>query len=195
MLKPLTLSLSLAVALGATSVSMAGHTYASSQAPCAAPSGQCAMPSSQCGTTCAPTCAPKKKCNLFSGMGNMCSGLKKLCTPKPKCYTYTWVLKKKRVWGCHGGGNSCGQPACETCGVYPSGQAAPSGQSYVAPTGQTAYSAPVYGGSMAGGLIPTPAPAIATAPTGDEAPPAPEIPSAPTGPQSSLLFSTTPSGN
>ena len=191
MLKPLTLSLSLAVALGATSVSMAGHTYASSQAPCAAPSGQCAMPSSQCGTT----CAPKKKCNLFSGMGNMCSGLKKLCTPKPKCYTYTWVLKKKRVWGCHGGGNSCGQPACETCGVYPSGQAAPSGQSYVAPTGQTAYSAPVYGGSMAGGLIPTPAPAIATAPTGDEAPPAPEIPSAPTGPQSSLLFSTTPSGN
>ena len=189
MLKPLTLSLSLAFALGATSVSMAGHhgaTYASGQ--CAAPSGQCAMPSAQCGTT----CAPKKPCCLTT----LCNNLKRMCTPKPKCYTYTWVLKKKRVWGCHGGGNACGSPACETCGVYPSGQgyAAPSGQGYAAPAGQTAYSMPAYGTTAAGGLTPAPAPAIATAPAGDEAPPAPEVPSA-TGPQSSLLFSTTPSGN
>jgi hypothetical protein len=128
-------------------------------------------------------------------MGNMCSGLKSLCTPKPKCYTYTWVLKKKRVWGCHGGGNACGAPSCETCGVYPSGQgyAAPSAQGYAAPSGQ-GYAAPTYGAGQTTAIAPAPAPAIATAPTGDEAPPAPEVPSA-TGPQSSLLFSTTPSGN
>jgi hypothetical protein len=195
MLKPLTLSLSLAVALFATSVSKAGHnnTYASGQ--CAAPSSQCAAPSAQCGEV----CAPKKKCCLTE----MCNRMKKACTPKPRCYTYTWVLKKKRVWGCHKGGNACGSPTCETCGVYPSGQgyAAPSGQGYAAPAGQmgysgAAYGAPAYGAgtaSLTPAPIGAPAPAIATVPTGDEAPPAPEVPS--TGPQSSLLFSTTPSGN
>ncbi|MDR3633618.1 MAG: hypothetical protein P4L84_07260 [Isosphaeraceae bacterium] len=182
MLKPLTLSLSLAVALGACSMSMAGghHTYASAQAPCAAPSAQCATP-------CGDVCAPKKKCALFTGFGDFCGGLKSLCTPKPKCYTYTWVLKKKRVWGCHSS-SPCGAPTCETCGVYPSGQG------YAAPSGQAAYAAPTYGAGQTASIIPTPAPAIATAPTGDEAPPAPELPSA-SGPQSSLLFSTTPSGN
>src|SRR5579872_5960907 len=142
MLKPLTMSLSLAVALGFSSLSMAGGICASSQCPSpqAAPSAQCA-PSA---------CAPKK-CNLFSGMGNLCGQLKSLCTPKPKCYTYTWVLKKKRVWGCHSG--TCGAPTCDTCGVYPSGQAAPSGQAM--PAAQ-AYGA----GQATASLIPTPAPTI-----------------------------------
>jgi len=189
MLKPLTLSLSLAVAFGACSVSMAGHgTFAS---------GQCPAPSAQCATPCNDVCAPKKKCALFTGFGDFCGGLKQLCTPKPKCYTYTWVLKKKRVWGCHSS-SPCGTPTCDTCGVYPSGQGyvAPSGQGYAAPSGQASYSVPTYGAGQAAGIIGAPAPAIATAPSGDEAPPAPEVPSAPaTGPQSSLLFSTTPSGN
>ena len=77
---------------------------------------------------CAPVCVEKKKCHMFSGLGNkMHCGFNSLCCklkPKPKCYTYEWCLKKKRVWGCHG---DCGQPSCDTCGIYPSGQGAPRG--------------------------------------------------------------------
>jgi hypothetical protein len=204
MLKPLTLSLSLAVALGACSVSMAG-LFASSQCP--SPQGPCASPQSSCLPS--PQCAPRKHWNFHF--------------PKP-CFTYEWVLRKKMVW-------SCGNSACNTC-VTPSSQCGPSsqilgsGQAYPTVyggtygTGQMIYGAgtgagagamttpPPAGGEMTG-------PATTTAPTGTEVPeppkvdtpvttPTPEPPgpagAAPTptppgpGPQSSLLFST-PSGN
>src|SRR5215471_20079379 len=105
MLKSLTLSLSLAVALGFSSVSMAGHGDGCSG--CALPSAQAApCPSAQGPiATCAPSCAPKK-CH-FEGLKCQLSGLhcrlKELCNPP---VTYEWVLKKKICWGHHGGG--CG---------------------------------------------------------------------------------------
>src|SRR5690242_14105184 len=123
MLKTLTFSLSLAVILGASSLSMAaGHhkTYASEQSAPVATS-QC-MPSAQsagCGDVCGPV--KKKHC------------LGDLFKHKPKEYTYEWVLKKKKVHkplfahknkGCGG----CGESTCNTCGVYPTSQSVPSGQ-------------------------------------------------------------------
>jgi hypothetical protein len=207
MLKPLTMSLGLAAALLLCGVSKAQGLFhhdvvPSAQCPAPCPSAQ------ECVQPCKPKChlfeglGHKMSCgfdNLSCGIKDMGCGFKDLCgklKPKPKCYTYEWVLKKKRVWGCHG---NCGSPACDTCAVYPSGQGAPSPQ--VAPSGQMGYAAPTYG---SGQLTAAPAPigTIATA-RGDEAPPAPEvgarIPTAPPAPPvpgatSGLLFST-PSGN
>lgn len=133
MLKPLTLSLGLAVALGMSSVGVAGHgfglghgheTYASAQG--VMPSEQGVYASEQgCYEPCGPV---KKHCGLFDGLKGMLH--------RPKCYTYEWVLKKKRVrhglglFG-HGGGcgDVCGDVGCGTCEtVYPSGQGMPSAQ-------------------------------------------------------------------
>src|SRR4051812_44825162 len=121
MLKPLTLSLSLAVALGACSVSMAGlfgGGGGSGCGTCGLASPQSVMPSSQC--------APSPQCNTGcgGGMPSLCGGKKLFsCFNKPKCYSYEWVLKKKRVWGCHK--NTC-STGCDTgCGgspIYPSSQ-------------------------------------------------------------------------
>jgi hypothetical protein len=198
MLKPLTLSLSLAVAFGACSLSMAGNhggIFASGQ--CETPSAQ-ALPSAQgCGNACAPA---KKRCNLFSGLH------------KPKCYTYEWVLKKRRVWGHHGGGN-----ACESCGtgVYPTGQvlgspqgAWGSGQAgwgsgqagYGYGTGQGGMGAGQATPATGGGTSVTEPPAINTAPAGTPATPAaePAAPAAganpPTASNGGLLF-LSPAGN
>src|SRR5271170_2434868 len=74
MFKPLTLSLSLAVALGACSVSMAG-LFASPQ--CATPQSPCAS-SQSCLPSAQSSCLPKKHWNFH--------------LPKP-CFTYEWVLK------------------------------------------------------------------------------------------------------
>lgn len=211
MLKTLTLSLSFAAALGVCSVSKAGGLFhhdevtASAQGPVV--SAQCPAPSPQ--GECAPACAPKKchlgeklnglSCNisdkLTHGYNNLCCKLK----PKPKVYTYEWVLKKKRVWGHH---NPCASPACETC-AYPSAQS-PSPQAGPA-SPQAGYSSPqvgysTYGASQiasTGGVMPAP-----VVVGGDEAPPAPEVGSAasvvpaPPAPAtaSGLLFST-PAGN
>ena len=233
MLKPLTLSLGLALALSLSGVSKAGGLFhnesgcatcglASPQGPAVSPQAACPSPQVECVQPCS-----KPKCNLFSGMGHKMScgldkmscgmkdmgcGLKDLCgklKPKPKCYTYEWVLKKKRVKGCHG---NCGSPACETCAVTPSAQGAPSPQAAGSPqagyasapasysTGQIAAATPV------GTYAPAPAPVMIN---GDEAPPAPAAPGFPTTPTpvapappappapgatSGLLFST-PSGN
>ena len=105
MLKPLTLSLSLAVALGFCSVSMAGGHDDCTTCGLASPQGG-PIASAQCPiATCDTHCAPK--CSLFSGLGCHFSSLhcqlQSLCHP-PVCYE--WVLKKKRLWGCHGG---CGE--------------------------------------------------------------------------------------
>jgi hypothetical protein len=191
MLKPLTLSVSLAVALGMSSVSMAGlHNKGCSTCGLASPQGpiassQCAVPSAQsaCGDICGNPCA--KKCCLSSWF-----------KPKPKTYCYEWVLKKKHcggLFGHHGGG-------CDVCGgaVYPSGQ-------YASP--QAYGSGQVYGAGQtmpAGQVAPTgdeapppPTPTMsdgAAAPAGEPAPVAPATPPAANAPQSSLLF-LAPAGN
>src|ERR1700756_2881589 len=113
MLKPLTLSLSLALALGACSVSMAGlfgHDSGCSTCGLASPQGvvtpsaqYAPVASAQCDTGCTTGCAPAKSC----GLKNMFSGLH-----KPKVYSYEWVLKKKRVWGHKA--SSCGTVGCDT---------------------------------------------------------------------------------
>ena len=121
MLKPLTLSVSLAIALGASSLVLAGH-HGGGAMPSpqgSYPSAQSVLPSPQgdlgCGDTgCGEVCAPKKKCCLH--------GLLELCKPKPKCYTYTWVLKKKK---CGGGlfGGLCGHKDKGDCGGSACGEA------------------------------------------------------------------------
>jgi hypothetical protein len=195
MLKPLTLSLSLAVALGFCSVSMAGFHDGCSTCGLASPQGPIPSAQGPIATGC-DTGYCGKKCSLFSGLGGRFDGLhcklKSLCHP-PVCYE--WVLKKKRLWGQHGGG-------CETCGagapvaapVYPTGQVAPTGQGgYAAP-----QAAPIYGAGQHAYTAAKPAATIAAVPAemtpavaGEEAPPAPEVRETT---QSGLLL-PTPSGN
>jgi hypothetical protein len=200
MLKPLTLSLSLAVALGFCSVSMAGGHGNDGCTTCGLASPQGGLyPSAQGMVDCGP--APCAKKHHFS---DFCCKLKSMCHP-PVCYE--WVLKKKRLWGHHGGGCNEG---CSTGGVYPTGQVAPSGQGgYAAPSGQGGYgapsgqggysapqSAPVYGAGQHTYRTAKPAPTIASVPAemtpaiaGEEAPPAPEVR------ETSGLLLPTPSGN
>src|SRR5271166_2792844 len=137
MLKPLMLSLSLAVALGFCSVSMAGIHDGCSTCGLASPQGgpiaSAQGPIASCDTGCGP------KHSLFSGLGDHFSGLHcKLKSALHPPVTYEWVLKKKHLWGHKSG---CGGGGCDTCGgaapVYATGQIAPSGQGgYVSPTGQ-----------------------------------------------------------
>ena len=203
MLKPLTVTLSLAFALALTTVSQASGLHGATPSPqCPVVSPQCPTPTPQCGPVCEPKpchfSMPKLDlCGKLQGLGcslrskghNMACGFGDLCKklkPKPPCYTYEWVLKKKKV---HGG---CGGSGCDTCGgpapVYPTSQVAPTSQ--IAPAPQAYGSGQVPATASLGGMIAAPAPVA-----GDEAPPAPEVaPAAPTGPTSSLLFST-PSGN
>ncbi|MBV8487220.1 MAG: hypothetical protein JO161_02965 [Planctomycetaceae bacterium] len=203
MLKPLTLSLSLAVALGFCSLSMAGHGDGCSGCGLASPQAG-PIPSAQgpVATGCEIGCAPKKSC--FSGLHGQFSGLhcklKNLCNP-PVCYE--WVLKKKRLWGHHGGG--CGGGCAETCAapVYPTSQVAPSGQGVApAPTGQGGYTAPqaapIYGVGQHAYKAAKPTATIASVPSdmtpavaGEEAPPAPEVKES----SASGLLLPTPSGN
>ena len=72
------------------------------------------MPSAQCDT---------------GGCGDVCETreeeVQSLRLPaRPKSYSYTWVLKKKRIRG-HQGGDCGADGGCDSCGtgdVYPSGQ-------------------------------------------------------------------------
>ncbi|GIW86028.1 MAG: hypothetical protein KatS3mg108_0352 [Isosphaeraceae bacterium] len=204
MLKPLTFSVSLAVALGTCSLGVAGGhgknlpspqgAVAPSAQAAVAPSAQAALPSAQGDLGCGDLgdCGPKvKKCHLFD-----------LFKPKPKCYTYEWVLKKKRCGGgllgglLHGGKGGCGGDGCDGCGAL---GAAPSPQ-MASPQGPLAYSpskAGIFGSGQIGGssqYLPTQAPA----PAGDAAP-APEsapLPPAadPAGSTAGLLY-LSPAGN
>ena len=201
MLKPLTLSLSLAVALGFCSVSMAGG-FDSGCSTCGLASGQGGpiasgqspyMPTS-CDTCPGDTCG-RKKCHLFSGLGGKLDGLH--CKLKGMLHppvTYEWVLKKKHLWGHKNSG-------CDTCGtpvetVYPTSQVAPSGQGYAAPSGQ-GYSAPAaYPAGQHAYQTAKAVPTIASVPAemtpafgAEEAPPAPEVRS------SGGLLLPTPAGN
>jgi len=203
MLKPLTLSLSLAVALGLCSVSMAGG-YDGHCTNCglASPQGVIASPQSPI-YGCEAPCAPKKHC--FS--------LPKFHCHLPKFHhevCYEWVLKKKHSWSIQH------QPKCDTCDyatpVYPTGQhgIAPSGQYggvYGAPQANGgAYGALQSNGNGQRAFLPSrPTTAVAAAPAeitpatpvGEEVPPAPEVKeSSANGSQTqSGLLLPTPSGN
>ena len=187
MLKPLTLTLSFALALGFCSVSMAGAFdagcatcgLASPQGgPIASPQGY--VPTVGCGDACGGD-ACGKKCNLFGKMGGKLDGLH--CKLKGLLHppvTYEWVLKKKRLWGHKNGCNDGCTPAVET--VYPTSQVAPSSQGYApAPTGQSYAPAPIYGAGQHT-FNSKPTATVASVPaeitpslTGEEAPPAPEV--------------------
>lgn len=197
MLKPLTLSLSLAVALGFCSVSMAGGHDGCTNCGLASPQGgPIASAQGPIATGCDAPVECGKKCSLFSGLGNHLSGLhcklKSLCHPP---VTYEWVLKKKRLWGHKG----CGGDGCDTCGgaapVYPTGQVAPSGQGGYAAPAPAPQAAPIYGAGQHAYRAAKPVPTIASVPAemtpalaGEEVPPAPEV-------RSSGLLLPTPAGN
>jgi hypothetical protein len=189
MLKPFTLSLSLAVALGLCSVSKAGlHDNNCTTCGLASPQGVVASPQGSyaggCGTA---ACKPKHQFG---------AGLKNLFHHE---VSYEWVLKKKHNWHLGGGCGTCsgGAPVYATGQhVAPSGQyTAPSGQ-YAAPQGQ--YAAPqVYGAGQKSAFLPARSTtSIASAPAemtpaiagGEEVPPAPEV----KGTTGGLLL---PSGN
>jgi hypothetical protein len=201
MLKPLTLSLGLALALGMTSVSNAGGHRG-------------AAPSPQDPVLASGQSAPATPCEQSAGgCDDILGGAKKHCSlfdlfkRKPKCYTYEWVLKKKRVrhglfglGDCSGTGGCGGEGlgSCDSCGgaIYPSSQdpmASPQG-------GAAPYAAPQYlgtsqtygaGQTTAAGQITTAAPlapaavaAPAAAPTDPSLtpPPAPREEAAPAAP-------------
>ena len=196
MLKSLTLSLSLTLALGFAGVVKAGHNSGCATCGLASPQGVVASPQASAqgyATETCDTCAPaKKKCFLDC------------LKPKPKMYSYEWVLKKKRV---HGHKANCG--GCDTCGggatasyVTPSAQYASPQGAYAAP--QATYGTSQYGSSQYGGSVYPTTEMKSAEPTGDAVPPAPSAPvpaapaapapPAPTGAQSSLLF-LSPAGN
>lgn len=191
MLKPLTMSLGLGFALGMTSLGVAGGHKAMPSAQGVAPSAQGPIASAQdigCGDVCGPVA--KKHCSLLDFL-----------KPKPKCYEYEWVLKKKRVrhglfgghkglgGGCGGGdlygGAGCGEtyPSAQ----YPSAQGGPWGSAQGGPVAD--YGSGQIGGSSqiltpagqiapAGQLVPTDAPADApvAAPAADPAAEPPPLP-------------------
>jgi hypothetical protein len=187
MLKPLTLSLSLAVALGLCSVSKAGLHDGCTTCGLASPQGVVASPQSYVGCGAAP-CKPKHQWG---------SGLKKLCGSFQHSVSYEWVLKKKHNF-------SFGHAGCDTCGaapVYATGQAMPSHQGIA--SGQ--YAAPqVFGAGQRSAFVPArtttsiasvPAEMTPAAPGGEEVPPAPEVKgTSPIGSSNGLLL-PTPSGN
>jgi hypothetical protein len=175
MLKPLTMSLSLAVALGLCGVSKAGHNNLASPQCGAVASSQCATASPQCGDPC---CPPKKKCSLFQH--------------KPKSYCYEWVLKKKKCGGMFGHKNNC-----DVCGsaVYATGQTMASGQAWG--SGQAYGTGQVYGAGQAPATAAVGDEAPPAPPATDAAAPPPPAP--PTAPPpgtagGSLLF-LAPTGN
>jgi hypothetical protein len=196
MLKPLTLSLSLAVALGLCSVSKAG-LFDSNCATCglASPQGVVASPQGYGGCAPAP-CAPKHHFSL----------------PRLKCChstSYEWVLKKK-----HHFSFSLVHPqhGCDPAPIYPTAQhIGPSGQ-FGGPSGQIGGPSGQIGGPLPYGAGQAPrtgflparsTTAIASAPAemtpagagGEEVPPAPEVKGTTSvGSQNGLLL-PTPSGN
>ena len=181
MLKPLTFSLSLAVALGLCSVSMAGgHDTSCSTCGLASPQGVVASPQGVTYGGCDTCSAPKKHCFTLPKLPHF-------SLPKINCTTsYEWVLKKKHNFSItHGGGprhtvwRRCTRRARAGCSFWP-GRDAPSGQGYT----PTTYPAPqVYGAGQHAFQAAKPAPSIASVPAeltqptigGEEAPPAPEV--------------------
>lgn len=174
MLKPLTLSVGLAVALCAGGVSLAGHKGCLTcglASPQASPQGVTATAQSYGCETAGPC---KKKHNFFGGMGKLFK--------HEKTYTYEWVLKKKRVWGHKGGCSICGG-AVTPSGQYASPQGSPQAASIYG-AAQTASTAVPSVGEIAPANLPDepPAPPATAEPAGEKATSTP-------GASAGLLFS------
>ena len=192
MLKPLTFSLSLALALGFCSVSMAGG-HDDNCTTCGLASAQGGpYATGQGGVAgCDPApCAPKKHCFSFHMPKIHCNLPKLVHTCK-----YEWVLKKKHCFSlqhapkCNDGGCA---PVYATGqgGVAPSGQygaAAPSGQYGAYGAGQHAFQ----GAKPATSIAAAPAEMTPAIVPGEEAPPAPEVSTT----RGSGLLLPTPAGN
>ena len=224
MFKPLTLSVSLTLALAVTGISQAGHKDGRSDGctTCGLASPQGVYPTSQ-----SVIASPQSEgCGDVVESGHKCHLRKKLSgmfAHKPKSYTYEWVLKKKKVHGHKASGCGGAAAGCDTCAspvetVYASGQNGPqyAAPQYAAPqygSGQHSsaqYSSAQYGSGQAGSgqygsgqagsgqYAPAGqmAPAPAMPPTGD-VPPPPEVAPAPAAPSASVgspLF-LSPAGN
>jgi len=205
MLKPLTLSVSLALALGACGVSVAGHHNNEGCSTCgiASPQGTVMSPQTTASLQSCDTCAPAKK--------KHCLKMPKM--PKmslPKCtYTYEWVLKKKKHWS-HGSKScgGCGSSGCNECAgeaVYPTSQVAPTAQAPWAAPQASPYGAPQASPYGAPQASPYGAPQAAPYGTGQHtfnhpgemrpALAADEVPPAPTIANQSSLLQLSPSGN
>ncbi len=197
MLKTLTFSLSLAVALGFSSMSMAGGLDPNcTTCGLASPQGG-VYPSSQGVSYCDPApCAPKH-CFSFHMPKINCS-LPKICHTT----SYEWVLKKKHCFSLvHAPKETCAPAPCAP--VYATGQGAiPSGQGVIAPS-PAPYAAPQVFGAGQHAFQPARPAAIASVTEmtpavrgGEEAPPAPEVKetSAIGAPTGGLLL-PTPAGN
>lgn len=187
MIKPLTLSVGLAIAIGMSGLAFAGGHGKSMPTP-QGPSYDPCVPSAQC--------APKDCSWLKKHTFNIPICIPKIdwcAIPKPRLncnYTYTWVLKKQLcgpliTWE---KGNKLGH-GCDGCGVgggvYPTGQfaSAQGGAPAVTGSGQATYgSGQVFGAGQAHGEM-APAPPA----EGVEAPPAP-VGEAPAPPATSMLF-------
>lgn len=187
MLKPLTMSLGLAFALGLFGVSKAGG-YDSNCSTCglASPQGG-VMASGQGGAApCgAAPCNTGKKCHFTIKIPKLSCHLPKLCHQT----SYEWVLKKKHNF------SFAHQPkGCNTCAspVYGSGQGG------AAPSAQAAGSPQIYGAGQHAYSAAKPATTIAAMPAemtpamgSEEVPPAPEVRET----SASGLLLPTPSGN
>jgi hypothetical protein len=209
MLKTLTFSLSLAVALGFCSMSKAGGLDPNCKT-CGLASPQASVyPSGQgvYAPSCEVPCAPKHSFSFHLPEFHC----PKITLPKFSCpkivhsTSYEWVLKKKiNISIVHTPHEECA-PACGPAPVYPTGQVAPSSQGVVAPTTQaSSYAAPqVFGAGQQNAFQPARPATIASVTEmtpavrgGEEAPPAPEVreTSAIGAPNGGLLL-PTPSGN
>jgi hypothetical protein len=219
MFKPLTLSVSLTLALAATGISQAGHKDGRNEGctTCGLASPQGVYPTSQ-SVIASPQSAG---CGDVVESGHKCHLRKKLTgmfAHKPKSYSYEWVLKKKKVHGHKASGCGGAAAGCDTCAspvetVYASGQngAQYASPQYAAPQsaapqyGSAQYSSAQYGSGQygsgqagSGQYAPAGqmAPAPAMPPTGD-VPPPPEVAPAPAAPSASVgspLF-LSPAGN
>ena len=149
MFKPLTLSVSLTLALAVTGISQAGHKDGRSDGctTCGLASPQGVYPTSQ-----SVIASPQSEgCGDVVESGHKCHLRKKLSgmfAHKPKSYTYEWVLKKKKVHGHKASGCGGAAAGCDTCAspvetVYASGQ---NGAQYASPQ----YAAPQYGSAQHG---------------------------------------------
>jgi hypothetical protein len=183
MLKPLTFSLSLALALGLCSVSMAGgHDDNCTTCGLASPQGG-PYATGQGGVAgCEPApCAPKKHCFSFHMPKINCHLPKLVHTCK-----YEWVLKKKHCFSLQHA-PKCNDGGCAP--VYATGQGgvAPSGQYGVYGAGQHTFQ----GAKPATSIAAAPAEMTPAIVPGEEAPPAPEV----TTTRGSGLLLPTPAGN
>lgn len=195
MFKPLTMSLSFAIALGASTMVLAGGHGKSMPTPQGPYPAEQVVPSEQCAPACGPVA--KKKCFTMPHFS----------MPKIKFnhnYTYEWVLKKKHcgpLFTVSKGGHCNKGPACDSCdsgpAVYPTSQyASPqaygTGQTYGAAqtygSGQAYGTGQLYNGGPVGGEMAPPPPAGEEAPAGEIPPPPPGAPGA------SMLFLPSPTG-